>query len=146
MAGNFSEIVDSYLWTWLKNDDGWCLFSGGGGKFIVWVLLEYIRSLTDYHIPVQHYLHELVINSLVQHKAYYQLHQLLQYHVVSDSKPLVSMYQINTDMRKFNIAFFLVNSFVFFKNLIALKFIHFINMVMTLSFKVSYILASQLTE
>jgi hypothetical protein len=62
----------------------------GGGKFVVWVLLEYIRSLADFHIPVQHYLHELVINALVQHKAYYQLHQLLQYHVVSDSKPLVS--------------------------------------------------------
>ncbi|PSN57717.1 Uncharacterized protein C0J52_00327 [Blattella germanica] len=63
----------------------------GSGKFIVWVLLEYIRSLNDYQIPVQHYLYELVINSLVQHKAYYQLHQLLQYHVVTDSKPLVSM-------------------------------------------------------
>ncbi|KAJ9577097.1 hypothetical protein L9F63_006334, partial [Diploptera punctata] len=63
----------------------------GGGKFIIWVLLEYIRSLTDYHIPVQHYLHELVINSLVQHRAYYQLHQLLQYHVVSDSKPLACL-------------------------------------------------------
>jgi hypothetical protein len=63
-----------------------------GGKFVVWVLLEYVRSLTDFHIPVQHYLHELVINSLVQHKAYYQLHQLLQYHVVSDSKPLVSTF------------------------------------------------------
>ncbi|PNF37761.1 hypothetical protein B7P43_G11318 [Cryptotermes secundus] len=62
-----------------------------GGKFVVWVLLEYVRSLTDFHIPVQHYLHELVINSLVQHKAYYQLHQLLQYHVVSDSKPLACL-------------------------------------------------------
>ncbi|KAJ1531899.1 hypothetical protein ONE63_000544 [Megalurothrips usitatus] len=61
------------------------------GKFEVWVLLEYIRSLTDYHIPVQHYLYELLINSLVQHEAYYQLHQLLQYHVVSDSKPLACL-------------------------------------------------------
>lgn len=65
--------------------------NSGGGKFVVWVLLEYIRSLTDYHIPVQHYLHELVINSLVHYKAYYQLHQLLQYHVVSDSKPLACL-------------------------------------------------------
>ncbi|GLH05996.1 Uncharacterized protein GBIM_11526 [Gryllus bimaculatus] len=65
--------------------------NNGGGKFIVWILLEYIRSLTDYHIPVQHYLHELVINSLVHYKAYYQLHQLLQYHVVSDSKPLACL-------------------------------------------------------
>lgn len=64
---------------------------GTSGKFEVWVLLEYIRSLTDYHIPVQHYLYELLINSLVQHEAYYQLHQLLQYHVVSDSKPLACL-------------------------------------------------------
>lgn len=56
----------------------------------IWVLMEYVRSLTDHQIPVQHFLHELVINSLVLHKAYYQLHQLLQYFVVSDSKPLVS--------------------------------------------------------
>ncbi|XP_046684299.1 regulator of MON1-CCZ1 complex-like [Homalodisca vitripennis] len=60
-------------------------------KFAIWVLLEYVRSLTDHQIPAQHYLHELVINSLVLHKAYYQLHQLLQYFVVSDSKPLACL-------------------------------------------------------
>ncbi|KAI4484158.1 hypothetical protein M0804_007614 [Polistes exclamans] len=60
-------------------------------KMIVWVLLEYIRSLTEHGIPVEHYLHELVITTLVQRKAYYQLHQLLQYHVVADSKPLACL-------------------------------------------------------
>ncbi|XP_043465595.1 regulator of MON1-CCZ1 complex [Leptopilina heterotoma] len=60
-------------------------------KMIIWVLLEYIRSLTEHGIPVQHYLHELVITTLVQRKAYYQLHQLLQYHVVTDSKPLACL-------------------------------------------------------
>ncbi|KZC13682.1 PREDICTED: uncharacterized protein C18orf8 [Dufourea novaeangliae] len=60
-------------------------------KMMVWVLLEYIRSLADHKIPVQHYLHELVITTLVQRKAYYQLHQLLQYHVVADSKPLACL-------------------------------------------------------
>ncbi|XP_043589887.1 regulator of MON1-CCZ1 complex isoform X3 [Bombus pyrosoma] len=60
-------------------------------KMIVWVLLEYIRSLAEHSIPVQHYLHELVITTLVQRKAYYQLHQLLQYHVVADSKPLACL-------------------------------------------------------
>ncbi|XP_018058779.1 PREDICTED: uncharacterized protein C18orf8 [Atta colombica] len=60
-------------------------------KMIVWVLLEYIRSLTEYGIPVQHYLYELVITTLVHRKAYYQLHQLLQYHVVADSKPLACL-------------------------------------------------------
>ncbi|XP_033209461.1 regulator of MON1-CCZ1 complex [Belonocnema kinseyi] len=60
-------------------------------KMVIWVLLEYMRSLTEHGIPVQHYLHELVITTLVQRKAYYQLHQLLQYHVVTDSKPLACL-------------------------------------------------------
>lgn len=38
----------------------------------------------------QHYLYELVIKTLVQHNLFYMLHQFLQYHVLSDSKPLVS--------------------------------------------------------
>lgn len=62
------------------------------GKLVIAVLIEYIRSLTDLQIPVQHYLYELVINALVHHKMYYQLHQFLQYHVVCDSKPLVSTF------------------------------------------------------
>ncbi|XP_011251829.1 regulator of MON1-CCZ1 complex [Camponotus floridanus] len=60
-------------------------------KMIIWVLLEYIRSLAEHGIPVQHYLHELIITTLVHRKAYYQLHQLLQYHVVADSKPLACL-------------------------------------------------------
>lgn len=38
---------------------------------------------------LQHYLYELVIKTLVQHNLFYMLHQFLQYHVLSDSKPLV---------------------------------------------------------
>lgn len=59
-------------------------------KFFSWILLEYIRSLTDYNIPVQHCIHELLINTLVLNKDFQQLHQILQYHVIADSKPLVS--------------------------------------------------------
>jgi hypothetical protein len=58
-------------------------------KFVVAVLMEYIRSLNQFQITVQHYLHELVIKTLVQHNLFYTLHQFLQYHVLSDSKPLV---------------------------------------------------------
>ncbi|ELK05701.1 hypothetical protein PAL_GLEAN10023158 [Pteropus alecto] len=57
-------------------------------KFVIAVLMEYIRSLNQFQIPVQHYLHELVIKTLVQHNLFYMLHQFLQYHVLSDSKPL----------------------------------------------------------
>lgn len=80
-------------------------------KMIIWVLLEYIRSLAEHGIPVQYYLHELVITTLVQRKAYYQLHQLLQYHVLADSKSLACLllslenlypaaYQLALDMLK----------------------------------------------
>lgn len=57
-------------------------------KFVSAVLMEYIRSLNQFQIPVQHYLYELVIKTLVHHKLFYMLHQFLQYHVLSDSKPL----------------------------------------------------------
>ncbi|KAG7205788.1 hypothetical protein KM043_007733 [Ampulex compressa] len=60
-------------------------------KMVIWVLLEYIRSLTKHGIPVDHFLYELVITTLVQRKAFYQLHQLLQYHVVADSRPLACL-------------------------------------------------------
>ncbi|CAG5119842.1 unnamed protein product [Candidula unifasciata] len=60
-------------------------------KFVVAVLIEYIRSLNQFNIPVQHYLYELVINILVQNSCFYQLHQFLQYHVLSDSKPLACL-------------------------------------------------------
>ncbi|XP_021069840.1 regulator of MON1-CCZ1 complex [Mus pahari] len=80
-------------------------------KFVIAVLMEYIRSLNQFQIPVQHYLHELVIKTLVQHNLFYMLHQFLQYHVLSDSKPLACLllslesfyppaHQLSLDMLK----------------------------------------------
>uniref|UniRef100_A0A452J395 Uncharacterized protein n=1 Tax=Gopherus agassizii TaxID=38772 RepID=A0A452J395_9SAUR len=60
-------------------------------KFTIAVLMEYIRSLNQFQIAVQHYLYELVIKTLVQHNLFYMLHQFLQYHVLSDSKPLACL-------------------------------------------------------
>ncbi|GFO37115.1 hypothetical protein PoB_006362000 [Plakobranchus ocellatus] len=60
-------------------------------KFMVAVLIEYIRSLNQFNISVQHYLYELIINILVHNNCFYQLHQFLQYHVLSDSKPLACL-------------------------------------------------------
>uniref|UniRef100_A0A0B6Z3C7 Mic1 domain-containing protein n=1 Tax=Arion vulgaris TaxID=1028688 RepID=A0A0B6Z3C7_9EUPU len=60
-------------------------------KFVVAILIEYIRSLNQFNIPVQHYLYELIINVLVHNNCFYQLHQFLQYHVLSDSKPLACL-------------------------------------------------------
>ncbi|MEQ2284376.1 Regulator of MON1-CCZ1 complex [Ameca splendens] len=80
-------------------------------KFIIAVLMEYIRSLNQYQITVQHYLYELVIKTLVQNNLFYMLHQFLQYHVLSDSKPLACLllslestyppaHQLSLDMLK----------------------------------------------
>ncbi|XP_014249650.1 regulator of MON1-CCZ1 complex [Cimex lectularius] len=57
-------------------------------KILTWTLIEYIRSLTDFQIPAEHFIYELLIQSLVANDNYYQLHQLLQYHVIADSKPI----------------------------------------------------------
>merc|ERR1739848_609476 len=57
-------------------------------KFVVAVLLEYIRSLNHYKVNVEYYLNEFVINLLIKHSLYYQLHQFIQYYVLSDSKAL----------------------------------------------------------
>ncbi|KAA0704735.1 hypothetical protein E1301_Tti000950 [Triplophysa tibetana] len=84
---------------------------GVNHKFIIAVLMEYIRSLNQFQISVQHYLYELVIKTLVQHNLFYMLHQFLQYHVLSDSKPLACLllslestypasHQLSLDMLK----------------------------------------------
>ncbi|KAG5268058.1 hypothetical protein AALO_G00207750 [Alosa alosa] len=84
---------------------------GVSHKFIIAVLMEYIRSLNQYQITVQHYLYELVIKTLVHHNLFYMLHQFLQYHVLSDSKPLACLllslettyppaHQLSLDMLK----------------------------------------------
>ena len=57
-------------------------------KFVVSVFMEYIRSLHQHDQLVEHYLYEMVISILVRQRAFGQLHQLLQYHVIADSKPI----------------------------------------------------------
>lgn len=60
-------------------------------KFLVAVIVEFIRSLNKLQIPVEHFLFEMVMNILIENKCFYQLHQFLQYHVISDSKPLACL-------------------------------------------------------
>ncbi|XP_049604547.1 regulator of MON1-CCZ1 complex [Syngnathus scovelli] len=84
---------------------------GASHKLTIAVLMEYIRSLNHFQIAVQHYLYELVIKTLVQHNLFYMLHQFLQYHVLTDSKPLACLllslestyppaHQLSLDMLK----------------------------------------------
>eukprot|EP00164_Ancoracysta_twista_P010789 GFYU01016405.1.p1 GENE.GFYU01016405.1~~GFYU01016405.1.p1 ORF type:complete len:738 (+),score=165.60 GFYU01016405.1:47-2260(+) len=78
-------------------------------KFLVAVILEYLRSLNACHLNVQPYLYELLINILVANNKFYQLHQFLLYHVVRDSIPVAAKllsleneykpaYQLGLDM------------------------------------------------
>lgn len=60
-------------------------------KRIVAIVMEYLRSLEERQIPIQHFLNELLINLLVRQRSFFLLHQLLQYHVISDSKPLACL-------------------------------------------------------
>ncbi|KAK3885296.1 hypothetical protein Pcinc_010463 [Petrolisthes cinctipes] len=60
-------------------------------RMVVGVVIEYTRSLGGVGVTVQHFLHQLVINALVRARQFYQLHQLLQYHVLADSKPLACL-------------------------------------------------------
>ncbi len=80
-------------------------------KFVLGVLVEYIRSLNNNQIAVDYYLYELIINLLVRKKKFYQLHQFLQYNVLSDSEQLAFLllslekkyppaFQIALDMLK----------------------------------------------
>lgn len=80
-------------------------------KYVVGVITEYIRSLNFHHVAVTPFLYELLINFLVSNSRWYQLHQFLQYHVVSDSMhvacQLLSLeskyppaYQLALDMMK----------------------------------------------
>ncbi|XP_078071716.1 regulator of MON1-CCZ1 complex isoform X10 [Mustelus asterias] len=103
-------------------------------KFVSAVLMEYIRSLNQYQITVQHYLYELVIKTLVQHSLFYMLHQFLQYHVLSDSKPLACLllslestyppaHQLSLDMLKVLGALRFVRSVGSHDNISARKFL-----------------------
>jgi hypothetical protein len=52
---------------------------------MVAVIGEYIRSLNFHRLKVNSFIYELMVDLLVHNNRFYQLHQLLQYHVISDS-------------------------------------------------------------
>ena len=57
-------------------------------KFATSIIIEYIRSLNDYNIPVQYIIYELLVNLLVKNNQFFQLQQLIQYQVLTDSLQL----------------------------------------------------------
>ncbi|XP_017768331.1 PREDICTED: uncharacterized protein C18orf8 homolog [Nicrophorus vespilloides] len=56
-----------------------------------WVLIAYLTSLSEYSISAQHNLNELLLTTLVRRNKLSALQQMLQYGVVSDSKPLACL-------------------------------------------------------
>uniref|UniRef100_A0A6B2KYX7 Uncharacterized protein n=1 Tax=Arcella intermedia TaxID=1963864 RepID=A0A6B2KYX7_9EUKA len=80
-------------------------------KYLVAVIVEYIRSLNFQYLSVKSFIYEIVIRLLVQNNRFYQLHQFIQYHVISDSqhvayqllylgKSYPPAYQLALDMLK----------------------------------------------
>ena len=78
-------------------------------NYFVCVLVEYVRSLHLFRLPVHIYLQQFVIYVLVKNSRHHILHQFLQYHVIGDSPPvalqLLSLeseyapaYQLGIDM------------------------------------------------
>ena len=57
-------------------------------KFAISIVIEYIRSLNDFNIPVQFPIYELLVNLLMKNNQFFQLQQLIQYQVLTDSLQL----------------------------------------------------------
>lgn len=86
-------VIDQYgmhnsiLYPLLDDDKWW----NSNTKYTIAIIIEYFRSLNSQFIPIEHYLYKLLVNALIKSNRLYQLHQYLQYHVFSDSKPLACL-------------------------------------------------------
>ena len=54
-------------------------------KFAISIIVELIRSLNDFNIPVDYVIYELLVHLLVKNNQFFQLQQLIQYQVLTDS-------------------------------------------------------------
>lgn len=54
-------------------------------KFAISIIIELIRSLNDFNIPVDYVIYELLVHLLVKNNQFFQLQQLIQYQVLTDS-------------------------------------------------------------
>jgi regulator of MON1-CCZ1 complex len=78
---------------------------------IITILVEFLKSLIAHHLEPQYFIHELVVNSLVQFRMFHLLRLLVENGVFSDSKPFACLllslenifppaYQMALDMLK----------------------------------------------
>nr|XP_039263750.1 regulator of MON1-CCZ1 complex-like [Styela clava] len=79
--------------------------------YVCQVVVEYIRSLDQNKLTIQHYLYELIIHALITSKNYHQLQQYIHYNLIADSRMIAGyllslessyppVYQIALDMYK----------------------------------------------
>lgn len=78
---------------------------------MVTILLEYLKSLNNFHLPVNHAIYEFLINLLVSNGWVNQLQQMVHYQVIRDSVRIAALflslegqypgaYQLAVDMLK----------------------------------------------
>ncbi|KAJ8948872.1 hypothetical protein NQ318_013526, partial [Aromia moschata] len=56
-----------------------------------WIIISYITSLSEYSISAQHGINELLVTTLARQHKFTALQQMLQYGVISNSKPLACL-------------------------------------------------------
>ena len=78
------DMYNEILYPLVEEDTWW----NSNIKYTLAVIVEYLRSLNANGITIEHYLYKLFVNALIKSNKLYQLHQYLQYHVLSDSKNL----------------------------------------------------------
>lgn len=81
------DMHNCILYPLLEDEKWW----NSNAKYTIAIIIEYFRSLSCNYIPIEHYLYKLLVNALIKSNRLYQLHQYLQYHVLSDSKPLACL-------------------------------------------------------
>jgi hypothetical protein len=81
------DIHNNIFYPLLEDEAWWTANS----KYTISLIIDYFRSLNLVYIPIEQYLYKLLVNALIKTNRIYQLHQYLQYHVLSDSKPLACL-------------------------------------------------------
>ena len=78
------DMYNEILYPLVEDDNWW----NSNIKYTLAIIVEYLRSLNANGITIEHYLYKLFVNALIKANKLYELHQYLQYHVLSDSKTL----------------------------------------------------------
>lgn len=81
------DMHNKILYPLLEDEQWW----NSNQNYTISIIVEYFRSLNCYNIAIEHFLYKLLVNALLKDNRLYQLHQYLQYHVLSDSKPLACL-------------------------------------------------------